>query len=67
MSGQKGGPPDYDNYHRERVDWNADEEGVGQATWFRPDDRWDIGGGSGSYSKFVAELQSQLDRFAKVS
>lgn len=49
MSGQKGGPPDYDNYHRERVDWNADEEGVGQATWFRPDDRWDIGGGSGSY------------------
>ena len=40
MSGQKGGPPDYDNYRREPMDWYADEEGEGQATWFRPDDRW---------------------------
>lgn len=40
MLGQKGGPPEYDNYRREPMDWYADQEGDGQTTWFRPDDRW---------------------------
>ena len=40
MYGQKGGPPYWDNYRREPMDWYAAESGLGQTTWFRPDDRW---------------------------
>ena len=40
MPGQKGGPPDYDNYRREPMDWYAAEEGSGQASWFKPEDGW---------------------------
>ncbi|MBI2846069.1 MAG: alpha-glucosidase C-terminal domain-containing protein [Chloroflexi bacterium] len=40
MLGQKGGPPHWDNYRREPMDWYADQEGPGQTTWFRPEDRW---------------------------
>jgi glycosidase len=40
MPGQKGGPPSWDNYRREPMDWYAAESGPGQATWFMPDDRW---------------------------
>lgn len=40
MPGQKGGPPFWDNYRREPMDWYKDEGGPGQTTWFRPDDRW---------------------------
>ena len=40
MPGQKGGPPHWDNYRREPMDWYAAEEGAGQATWFRQPDRW---------------------------
>jgi glycosidase len=39
MPGQKGGPPYWDNYRREPMDWYASEEGEGQTTWFHPDDR----------------------------
>lgn len=40
MPGQKGGPPYWDNYRREPMDWYALEAGPGQATWFMPPDRW---------------------------
>jgi glycosidase len=40
MFGQKGGPPSWDNYRREPMDWYAAEAGDGQTTWFMPDDRW---------------------------
>jgi glycosidase len=40
MPGQKGGEPGWDNYRREPMDWYANEQGTGQASWFMPDDRW---------------------------
>jgi glycosidase len=40
MPGQKGGPPYWDNYRREPMDWYAVEQGEGQTMWFKPDDRW---------------------------
>jgi alpha-amylase len=40
MPGQKGGPPNWDNYRREPLDWYAVESGPGQTTWFTPADRW---------------------------
>jgi alpha-amylase len=40
MPGQKGGPPFWDNYRREPMDWYAAEEGPGQPTRFRQPDRW---------------------------
>lgn len=40
MFGQKGGPPYWDNYRREPMDWYADETGPDQASWFKPEDRW---------------------------
>jgi glycosidase len=40
MLGQKGGPPHWDNYRREPMDWYAGEDGLGQTTWFQPEDRW---------------------------
>jgi alpha-amylase len=39
MFGQKGGPPDYDNYRREPMDWYAAENGPDHTTWFMPEDR----------------------------
>ncbi len=40
MPGQKGGPPYWDNYRREPMDWYAEETGEGMTAWFRPEDRW---------------------------
>lgn len=40
MFGQKGGPPAWDNYRREPMDWYAAENGPGQTTWFAPEDGW---------------------------
>ena len=40
MLGQKGGPPYWDNYRREPMDWYAAEAGPGQSSWFMPEDRW---------------------------
>jgi glycosidase len=40
MPGEKGGPPFYDNYRREPMDWYASEAGPQQATWFNVPDRW---------------------------
>lgn len=39
MFGQKGGPPAWDNYRREPMDWYAAETGPDHTTWFQPDDR----------------------------
>lgn len=39
MPGQKGGPPYWDNYRREPMDWYAMQEGKGQPSWFVPPDR----------------------------
>jgi glycosidase len=41
MRGEKGqGPPYWDEYRREPMDWFAAEEGLGMTTWFRPADRF---------------------------
>lgn len=40
MYGQKGGPPHWDNYRREPMDWYTAEQGEGQTTWFTPQDGW---------------------------
>ncbi len=40
MYGQKGGPPHWDDYRREPMDWYASEDGPDQTTWFRPPDSW---------------------------
>ena len=40
MLGQKGGPPYWDNYRREPMDWYRSERGTGQTDWFKPEDRW---------------------------
>ncbi len=39
MKGDKGGPPDYDNYRREPLDWYAAMTGAGQTTWFTKADQ----------------------------
>jgi glycosidase len=40
MRGQKGGPPFWDNYRREPMEWYASENGPEQTRWFFPEDRW---------------------------
>ncbi len=40
MFGRKGGPPYWDNYRREPMDWYAAEDGPQHASWFMPPDRW---------------------------
>lgn len=40
MLGQKGGPPAWDNYRREPMDWYADLNGQEQTTWFQPEDSY---------------------------
>ena len=40
MPGQKGGPPYWDNYRREPMDWYTAEAGPDHTSWFEPEDRW---------------------------
>ncbi len=40
MYGRKGGPPYWDNYRREPMDWYAAEDGPQHTSWFMPPDRW---------------------------
>jgi alpha-amylase len=42
MLGEKGGPPYWDSYRREPMEWYASQAGPSQTTWFRPDDRWNL-------------------------
>ncbi len=39
MRGVKGPGPIYDEFRREPMDWYADEQGPGMATWFKPANR----------------------------
>ncbi len=60
MPGQKGGPPDYDNYRREPMDWYAAEEGPGQASWFKPEDGWNQPGDGISVEEQDSDPESLL-------
>ncbi|MBN2386238.1 MAG: alpha-glucosidase C-terminal domain-containing protein [Anaerolineales bacterium] len=61
MSGQKGGPPFWDNYRREPMDWYSLETGAGQTTWFTPDDRWNRPGDGISVEEQEADPGSLLN------
>ncbi len=39
MIGQKGGPPHWDSYRREPMEWAADQDSDLQTSWFQVDDR----------------------------
>ncbi len=39
MIGQKGGPPHWDSYRREPMEWAADQDGDLQTSWFQVADR----------------------------
>lgn len=66
MLGQKGGPPDYDNYRREPMDWYADQNGMGQTTWFRPDDRWNVHSDDISVEEQESDQESLLNFYRHV-
>lgn len=67
MPDQKGGPPHWDNYRREPMAWYASEEGEGQITWFRPDDRYNLPDDGisveeqDSAPRFIAERLSSIE------
>lgn len=63
MLGHKGGPPAYDNYRREPMDWFADQEGDGQATWFRPEDRLNIPNDGISVEEQDSDANSLLNQY----
>jgi glycosidase len=66
MPGQKGGPPYWDNYRREPMDWYADEQGVGQTDWFKPDDRWNRPNDGVSVEEQLDEPDSTLNFYRRV-
>jgi glycosidase len=61
MLGQKGGPPHWDNYRREPMDWYAGQTGDGQAFWFRPEDRRNQPGDGVSVEEQLADPASTLN------
>ena len=63
MLGQKGGTPWWDAYRREPMDWYAAEEGVEQATWFKPDDRWNAPNDGISVEEESANPDSLLNHY----
>ncbi len=66
MPGQKGGPPYWDNYRREPMDWYALEAGPGQATWFMPNDRWNRPADGISVEEQEADPASLLHHYRAV-
>lgn len=66
MPGQKGGPPGWDSYRREPMDWYADLEGEGQTTWFTPPDRWNQAADGISVEEQLDQPDSLLTRYQKV-
>lgn len=66
MLGQKGGPPAWDNYRREPMDWYAAQEGPSQTTWFRPDDRWNLPSDGISVEEEAADPESLLNYYRQV-
>lgn len=65
MLGQKGGPPAWDNYRREPMDWYASGEGPGQTTWFRPPDRWNRPGDGISVEEEEQDPDSLLNTYRR--
>ncbi|WP_322798329.1 alpha-amylase family glycosyl hydrolase [Thermoflexus sp.] len=66
MLGQKGGPPAWDNYRREPMDWYASGEGPGQTTWFRPPDRWNRPGDGISVEEEEQDPSSLLNTYRRL-
>ena len=66
MLGQKGGPPAWDNYRREPMDWYASQAGPSQTTWFRPDDRWNLPSDGISVEEEAADPESLLNYYRQV-
>ncbi len=66
MYGQKGGPPYWDNYRREPMDWYAAEKGPGQTTWFRPPDDWNKPDDGISVEEEDANAASLLNFYRRV-
>jgi glycosidase len=61
MFGVAGGPPHYDSYRREPMDWFADQEGSFQTTWFQVPDRWNVPGDGVSVEEQDADPVSLLN------
>jgi glycosidase len=66
MPGQKGGPPYWDNYRREPMDWYGAGGGAGQTTWFRPEDRWNRPGDGISVEEEEANPDSLLQAYRRL-
>lgn len=66
MLGEKGGPPAWDNYRREPMDWYASQAGPSQTTWFRPDDRWNLPSDGISVEEEAADPESLLNYYRQV-
>lgn len=66
MYGQKGGPPAWDNYRREPLDWYAAEIGPGMPFWFRPEDGWNVPGDGISVEEQDADPNSLLNYYRHV-
>jgi alpha-amylase len=61
MLGTKGGPPSYDNYRREPMEWSADQSDPLQPTWFRPADRRNLAGDGISVEEQLGSEDSLLE------
>lgn len=66
MPGQKGGPPDWDNFRREPMDWYAAEYGDGQTRWFKPENRWNMPADGVSVEEQDADPNSLLNTYRSV-
>ena len=66
MLGQKGGPPYWDNYRREPLDWYASGGGPGQTTWFRPEDSWNKPNDGISVEEETDDPKSLLNYYRQV-
>jgi len=63
MPGQKGPAPWYDAYRREPMDWYAAEQGPDQASWFKPEDRWNAPNDGISVEEQNGDLGSLLNHW----
>jgi glycosidase len=61
MFGTQGGPPHYDSYRREPMDWYAGQSGPLQTTWFQVADRRNVPGDGVSVEEQDAEPGSLLN------
>lgn len=66
MLGQKGGPPSWDNYRREPMDWYVNQEGPGQTTWFQPEDCYNKPNDGISVAEEVPDPGSLLSYYRNV-